>query len=103
MVNRCKRKIYFEGIDTSWNRVKGGKPLANYYLKLQQNTIITIHQQVFKFGESLCYDEALDENHWVLKSEAIKEIIAACSGLYLEAVAQNQEATPGTIKLKLDH
>jgi hypothetical protein len=24
MVNRCKRKIYFEGIDTSWNRVKGG-------------------------------------------------------------------------------
>jgi hypothetical protein len=37
--------------------------------------------------------KALDENHWVpLKSEAIKEIIAACSGLYLE-VAQNQEAT----------
>jgi hypothetical protein len=26
------------------------------------------------------YDDALDENHWVpLKSEAIKEIIAACS------------------------
>jgi hypothetical protein len=48
--------------------------------------------------------KALDENHWApLKSEAIKEIIAACSGLYLEAVAQNQEATPGsTIKLKLE-
>ena len=48
--------------------------------------------------------KTLDENQWSpLKSEAIKEIISACSGLYLEAVAQNQEATPGsTIKLKLE-
>jgi hypothetical protein len=48
--------------------------------------------------------QSLDEKHWTtLKSSAIKEIIAACSGLYLEAVAQNQEATPGSIvKLKLE-
>ena len=36
------------------------------------------------------------------KSEEIKKIIVACSGLYLEAVSDVQETTPGsTIKVKL--
>jgi hypothetical protein len=38
--------------------------------------------------------QSLDENHWkALKIEEIKKIIAACSGLYLEAVSSNQEVT----------
>jgi hypothetical protein len=46
--------------------------------------------------------QALEPNQWTpVKAAAVKEIIAACAGLYLEAVAQNQEATPGTLKLKL--
>jgi ribosomal protein S2 len=72
MVNRCKRKIYFEGIDTSWNRVKGK---YNYYLKLQQNTIITIQQSIPNLAKAYAMMKALDENHWVpLKSEAIKKL-----------------------------
>jgi hypothetical protein len=36
--------------------------------------------------------QSLDENHWkALKIEEIKKIIAACSGLYLEAVSSNQK------------
>jgi hypothetical protein len=48
--------------------------------------------------------QALDENHWKsLKSSELTNIIAACSGLYLEAVSQNQEATPGsTVNIKLE-
>jgi hypothetical protein len=48
--------------------------------------------------------QSLDENHWKeLKIEEVKRIIAACSGLYLEAVSLNQEATPGsTVQLKLE-
>jgi hypothetical protein len=39
--------------------------------------------------------QSLDENHWkALKIKEIKKIIAACSGLYLEAVSSNQEVTP---------
>jgi hypothetical protein len=32
----------------------------------------------------------------------IKKIIAACSGLYLEAVSSNQEVTRSTVHLKLE-
>jgi len=48
--------------------------------------------------------QSLDENHWkLIKTEEIKKTIAACAGLFLEAVAQNQEATPGSLlKLKLE-
>ena len=48
--------------------------------------------------------QTLDENHWkTVKSEEIKKIIAACAGLYLEAVADTQEATPGSVvKLNLE-
>jgi hypothetical protein len=36
--------------------------------------------------------QSLDENHWkALKIKEIKKIIAACSGLYLEAVSSNQK------------
>lgn len=100
-----EKKSLFEGIDTSWNRVKGGKAIGDLL------TIIAAQfdhnnpsASIPNLAKAYSMMKALNENHWApLKSEAIKEIIAACSGLYLEAVAQNQEATPGsTIKLKLE-
>jgi LmbE family N-acetylglucosaminyl deacetylase len=99
------KKSLFEGIDTSWNRVKGGKAIGELLTTIaaefnHNNPSASIPN----LAKAYIMMNALDENHWVpLKSAAIKEIIAACSGLYLEAVAQNQEATPGsTIKLKLE-
>lgn len=95
----------FEGIDTSWNRVKGGKPIGE---------LITIIANQYDFKnpsasipnlvKAYTMIQALDENHWkIVKSEEIKKIIAACSGLYLEAVSNSQEATPGSIvKLNLE-
>jgi len=95
----------FRGIDTSWNRVKGGKPIGE---------LLTVIASQFDFNNpSACIPnlvkaysmiQSLEENHWKeLKSSAIKKIISDCSGLFLEAVAQNQEATPGSIvKLKLE-
>ncbi len=95
----------FDGIDTSWNRVKGGKPigelLANIAAKYDfKNPLASVPDLVKAYSMI----QTLDENHWKpIKSEEIKNIIAACSGLYLEAVAGNQEATPGsTLKLKLE-
>ncbi|TDE07217.1 PIG-L family deacetylase [Flavobacterium sandaracinum] len=99
------KKSLFEGIDTSWNRVKGGKAIGDL---LTATAAAFDHNNpsasIPNLAKAYAMMKALDENHWApLKSEAIKEIIAACSGLYLEAVAQNQEATPGsTIKLKLE-
>ena len=100
-----EKKSIFEGIDTSWNRVKGGKAIGELLTKIiaeydHKNPSASIPN----LAKAYAMMKVLDENHWVpLKTEAIKEIIAACSGLYLEAVAQNQEATPGSmLKMKLE-
>lgn len=95
----------FEGIDTSWNRVKGGKPVGELLTKIASEfDFNNPSASIPNLAKAYTMIQALGENHWTtLKSEEIKKIIAACSGLYLEAVAQNQEATPGSIvKLKLE-
>jgi LmbE family N-acetylglucosaminyl deacetylase len=95
----------FEGIDTSWNRVKGGKPIGELLTTItSQFDFSNPSASIPNLLKAYTMMQALEEQHWTpLKSAALKEIIAACSGLYLEAVAQNQEATPGSIvKLKLE-
>lgn len=95
----------FDGIDTSWNRVKGGKPIGDLITVIARqydfkNPSASIPNLVKAFGMI----QALDENHWkTVKSEEIKKIIANCSGLFLEAVSSTQEATPGSVvKLNLE-
>lgn len=95
----------FEGIDTSWNRVKGGKPIGELLSTIAaQFDYTNPSASIPNLAKAYTMMQSLDEKHWTtLKSAAIKEIIAACSGLYLEAVAQNQETTPGSIvKVKLE-
>jgi LmbE family N-acetylglucosaminyl deacetylase len=95
----------FDGIDTSWNRVKGGKPIGELIAIIASEFDFTNPSaSIPNLAKAYTMIQALDEKHWKpIKSEEIKNIIAACSGLYLEAVAGNQEATPGsTLKLKLE-
>ncbi|HEX8015850.1 MAG TPA: PIG-L family deacetylase [Flavobacterium sp.] len=99
------RNNLFDGIDTTWNRVKNGKPIGELISKIIAN---------YNFNDPSAsipdlvnaYDmiQSLEDTHWKdLKSDAIKNIIASSAGLYLEAVAEEQEATPGsTIKLNLE-
>lgn len=95
----------FDGIDTSWNRVKGGKPIGELIATLLlefdfKNPSASIPNLVKAYSMI----QALDESHWkIIKSEELKKVIASCTGLYLEAAAQNQEANPGSlVKLKLE-
>lgn len=95
----------FEGIDTSWNRVKGGKPIGELLTKIaSQFDFNNPSASIPALAKAYSMMQSLDENNWAtLKSEEIKKIIIACSGLYLEAVAPNQEATPGSLlKLKIE-
>ncbi|MEY2868834.1 MAG: hypothetical protein RIR01_1297, partial [Bacteroidota bacterium] len=95
----------FDGIDTSWNRVKGGRTIGRLINNIQERfdfsnpsasipALIKAYQMI----------ESLDENHWKpIKSNEIKNIIASCAGLYLEAVASEDQATPGsTVKIKIE-
>lgn len=95
----------FEGIDTSWNRVKGGKTIGELLAKVEKNyDFKNPSASIPDLVKAYAMIQALDENHWKpIKSEDITKVIAACSGLYLEAVANNQEATPGnSVKLKIE-
>jgi len=95
----------FDGIDTSWNRVKDGKAIGELLSQIESqfnfsnpSTAIPDLLKVYQMIASL------DENHWKpIKLEELKNIIAGCTGLYLEAVSNVQQVTPGsTIKLRLE-
>ncbi len=95
----------FEGIDTTWNRIKDGKLIGEILSKVEQN--FDFKNPSASIPELLkAYEliQKLDENHWKkIKTEELKKIIEACSGLYLEAVSDQQEVTNGTaLKLNLE-
>jgi LmbE family N-acetylglucosaminyl deacetylase len=95
----------FEEIDTSWNRVKGGKPIGELISKIASEfDFANPSASIPDLANAYSMMQSLDENHWKpIKSEELKKIISSCAGLYLEAAAQNQEAIPGSIvKLKLE-
>ena len=96
----------FEGIDTTWNRVKNGKEIGDILSTIQKNfDFKNPSSSVADLIKAYILIQKLDDDeHWKsIKLEEIKKIIAACTGLYLEAVADIQEVTTGsTIKIKLE-
>ena len=95
----------FEGIDTTWNRIVGGKEVGELLFNVEKNfDFKNPSASIPELVKGYTMIQVLDENHWkAIKSEEIKKIIAACAGLYLEAVAENQEVTFGnSLKVKLE-
>lgn len=87
----------FDGIDTSWSRVSGGKPVGD---------ILYAVEKEFNFKNPAAHLPELvrayqllqnvEDAHWKrIKSEHLKEIILACGGIYLEANAQSASVIPG--------
>lgn len=96
----------FEGIDTTWNRVKGGKAIGEILAEVQKNFDFKNPSNSVS-GLIKAYDliQKLDDNeHWKsIKLQEIKKIILGCTGLYLEAISDNQEVTNGSsVKVKLE-
>lgn len=88
----------FDGIDTSWNRVKGGKAIGDILNKVESDYDFTNPSaSIPELVKAYQLIQKLDDDHWrTLKSKAIKNIIASCAGLYLEAVANTNQATPNS-------
>ncbi|HLV15283.1 MAG TPA: PIG-L family deacetylase [Xanthomarina sp.] len=87
----------FEGIDTTWNRVKGGEAIGTILQQVEAhydftNPAASIPQLVRAYQ----LIQNLEDKHWRnYKTEEIKNIIYACAGLYLEAASESSQATPG--------
>ncbi|WP_055446105.1 PIG-L family deacetylase [Lacinutrix mariniflava] len=85
----------FDGIDTSWNRVKGGKAIGEILEKVQSDYNFNNPSASLKeLMSAYTLIQNLEDSHWkTIKTEEIKAIISACSGLYLEAVAKESTST----------
>jgi LmbE family N-acetylglucosaminyl deacetylase len=99
------KKNIFDGIDTSWNRIKGGKPIGELIDQITKDfDFKNPANSIPDLVKAYVLIQVLDDNHWKsIKSLDIKNCIAACAGLYLEASTQNQEATAGTsLEIKIE-
>ncbi|MFC4634193.1 PIG-L family deacetylase [Dokdonia ponticola] len=95
----------FQGIDTTWGRVKGSSTVAALLQAVEKNfDHAHPEKSVPKLAQAYAALQKLDDQHWkTIKSKEIKDLIAACTGLYLEAVANTQTATIGEeVTLKLE-
>lgn len=95
----------FEGIDTTWNRVKGGAAIGSLLATVEKNyDFKNPAASIPKLVEAYSLIQKLDEEHWrTLKTKELKKIIFGCAGLYLEAVAETQSTTPASIlKVKVE-
>lgn len=95
----------FEGIDTSWNRVQGGKAIGDILNAVEKNfDFKNPSASIPELVKAFSLIQNLSDKHWkAIKTEEIKKIIAACAGLYFEAVADVQEITPDSpLKIKLE-
>ena len=88
-------KNVFDGIDTSWNRVEGGKEIGEVLQKVEADyNFKKPAASIPGLIEAYKLIQQLKDEHWKqLKSNEIKEIIAACAGLYLEVTANNSSTT----------
>lgn len=95
----------FEGIDTSWNRVKGGKAIGDILYQVEKDfDFKNPSASIPRLVKAYQLIQQLENKHWkAVKTKEIQEIITAASGLYLEAVATEANTTKGSeITLKVE-
>jgi LmbE family N-acetylglucosaminyl deacetylase len=90
-----KNSSIFEGIDTTWNRVAGGKEIGTLLYAVEKNFNFenpSVHIPNLVAAYNLI--QKLEDGHWkAIKSKQILKIIEACSGLFMEAVADTETTT----------
>lgn len=100
-----QKENLFQGINTTWSRVKGGEAVGAILEQALEN--FTFEQPYKVVPYLLDARKAMDgveEGYWKrVKSKELDELILACMGIYVEATAENYSATPGeTIELTME-
>lgn len=88
----------FEGIDTSWNRIRGGAAIGLILNEVEKDyDFKNPAASLPKLIEAYKLITKIEVPHWrSVKTEEIKKIIYGCAGLFLEGVAEHQNYTPGS-------
>ena len=95
----------FEGINTSWTRVKGGAPIGEILTEVDRNfKHDNPAASIPHLAKAYKMIKALPDGHWKkIKQAEIEKVIQACAGMYAEAIANDYSATPGeSIELEME-
>jgi len=86
----------FSGINTTWNRVKGGGEIGAILYEVEANfDFVNPSKHLPKLMEAYKMIQHLADLHWrKIKDKEIKEIIEACASLYIEAAADSSSGMP---------
>jgi LmbE family N-acetylglucosaminyl deacetylase len=85
----------FDGIDTSWNRIKGGDAIGKILNPIEENfNFKNPEKHIPQLVEAYKLLQKLEDSHWKkIKIKQLSNLIEACSGLYLEAVTSVEKVT----------
>jgi hypothetical protein len=86
-----------EGVETSWRRVEGGSAIEGLVKQVIRDFSLT-HPEQSVAGLAGIYKaiDQLKDGYWkTQKLKEVRELIADCSGLWLEAVTRNAYAVQG--------
>jgi LmbE family N-acetylglucosaminyl deacetylase len=88
----------FDGVNTTWTRVKNGAAIGELLATVQANFDFTNPaKSIPNLLLAKKMIDQLEDGYWKrVKSKEIDEIIEASVGLFLEAVAEEPTATPGS-------
>ncbi|MEX0314552.1 MAG: LmbE family protein, partial [Allomuricauda sp.] len=95
----------FDGINTSWSRIKGGKAIGDILYEVERNfDFANPSKHIPELVKAYRLLQGVDDEHWkTLKSEELKSIILDCAGLYLEANSATASITAnGNVKLNFE-
>lgn len=88
----------FDGINTTWSRVKGGKAIGKILNEIEANFNFndpSVHLP--KLIEAYNLVSQLEDEHWrTIKKQELETIIMASAGLFLEGVASEQSTNPNS-------
>jgi len=95
----------FSGINTTWNRIKGGGEIGDILYEIEKNFAFS-NPATHLPALLKAYDKInlLTDTHWkAIKLKQIKEIIEAAAGLYLEVSATSSSTTPnGQVEIRME-
>ncbi|MDC6364468.1 MULTISPECIES: PIG-L family deacetylase [Flavobacteriaceae] len=95
----------FDGINTTWSRVKGGDAVGSILYEVEKNfDFRNPSKHVPQLVEAYKLLQQIEDEHWkALKSKELKSLILACTGLYLEASSSSASTTPGdNVKIQIE-
>ena len=95
----------FDGINTSWSRIKGGDAIGAILDNVEANfNFADPSSHLTDLIKAYSLLQQVENEHWKkLKLDHLKEIILASSGLYLEANPEVASTTPGdSVKINIE-